>query len=278
MKKPQSLLATIAAAVLLVVPQASAAVILIEEKFGGLSSSDLNSTSADTFHSGITSAGGSATWVAATTFKADGSVTGSSDSRRSAYLNLGSYINAAKGTSTGLFTMQVTLAKPDGTTNTHWITAGFAWQNNPNTGAWFNGTTTAEGSTAGVATMMYRANGDIDQYGGLATSNEVLANDTVFSGTRTLTITLDLTQAGGYNGTNNFGKVTFGANTGAGNTYQQYGSYTYTSNTNFGSLLLSMNNSTVGSGYDSLTLTQIPEPGAALLGGLGLLALLRRRR
>jgi uncharacterized protein (TIGR03382 family) len=29
---------------------------------------------------------------------------------------------------------------------------------------------------------------------------------------------------------------------------------------------------------DNLTITAIPEPGAALLGGLGMLALLRRRR
>lgn len=31
-------------------------------------------------------------------------------------------------------------------------------------------------------------------------------------------------------------------------------------------------------GFDNLTITAIPEPGAALLGGIGLLALLRRRR
>ena len=60
-----------------------------------------------------------------------------------------------------------------------------------------------------------------------------------------------------------------------------YGIYDGVSNLNgpgtvFGSAL----NSGVGSGYDidNVSLVAVPEPSAALLGGLGLLALLRRRR
>lgn len=260
-------------------PQASAATLLVSESFGGTSGNPLNATTADTFASGITSAGGSFTWGADAVFKADGS--GSTSSGRSAYLSIGSYINNAKGTATGKFTLQATLALPTGA---NWATIGFAAENAPNTAKAFNDLPTGGSSTTGVATMLYRTTGDIDQFAPSKSTNQVATDDVLFSGTRTLTITLDLTTAGGYNGTSNFGTVYFGADTGVGNAYSEFGSYTYTADASFSSILLSMSGTTspsvvnVNADYASMTLTQIPEPSTALLGGLGLLALLRRRR
>jgi MYXO-CTERM domain-containing protein len=234
---------------------AAAATVIVAENFGGLSTTNLAGTTADTFSSAIVTAGGSATWAGHEQFKADGSVAGTIAG--SAYLNLGSYINATKGQTNGLFELTATISPVTGT----WLTVGFSSSSAPGTGNTFiNG--------GGLGTMAYRANGDIDQWAGSGSSNQVAADDITFSGNRTLTITLDLRN---HNGTSNFGSVSFSDSV-AG----VFGSFNYTSNQNFNSILLST--ATTQGTYSDLTLTQVPEPGAALLGGLGLLALLRRRR
>lgn len=253
------------------------AAVIVSADFGSLTPNNLNGTSADTFSSAITSAGGSATWLADTTFKTDGS-TGPTN-QKSASLNLGSYINDAKGTATGFFVLQVTTTQTVTTNSiTNWISVGFATQNEPSTSAAFN-----QSGTTGVATMLYRANGDIDQFAGTGTGSPVAAADILYSGTRTLTITLDFTPDGGFNGTNNFGTLRFGADTGLDGAYQEFGTHLYTSaSPSFGSILLSLQggatSGNVSNTYSNLTLTQIPEPTTALLGGLGMLVLLRRRR
>lgn len=89
---------------------ASAAILLVSESFDGNSADNLNGTSAGTFSSAIGDAGGSSTWGANTAFTADGGVT---LYRGSAHLNLGSYINDAKGQQNGIFVLQATVALPN---------------------------------------------------------------------------------------------------------------------------------------------------------------------
>ena len=244
--------------------------VIISESFGGLSSANLTGTSTDTFAAGITFAGGSATWMASTDYKADGSVT---TRRQSASLNLGSYINDAKGTATGKFILQATMAKPTrGSSIDYWASLGFALENEPSTGMAFNNLN-GTGVTTGYATMLYRTTdlGDIDQYAGPGSTLPVALDDDGVLGTRTLTITLDFTPAGGYDGETNFGTAYFGADTGLAGAYEEYGSHTYTSPAPIGSILLSSYggtgaNDTVTTTYGNLTLSQIVEPPPQLFG------------
>lgn len=232
-----------------------AAITIVAENFGGNSTTNLAGINADTFAAGITTAGGSATWVGSAQFKADGSVL--SGFSRSVHLNLGTYINGAKGQSNGLFELKTTISPTTGT----WLSFGFSNSSAPSAIGNFT-------DLGGLGTMAYRANGDIDQWAGVGSGNERAPDDVLFTGNRTLTVTLDLRN---HNGTNNFGSVSF-----SDSVEGVFGSYNYAANQNFNSILLSTA-STSGS-YSALSLTQIPEPSAALLGGLGLLALLRRRR
>lgn len=234
-----------------------AAITIVAENFGGNSTTNLAGTTADTFAAGITTANGSATWGGSALFKADGSIANTQFSRL-VYLNLGSYINAAKGQSNGFFELKTTISPTTGT----WLSIGFSNSSAPSASANFT-------NGGGLGTMAYRANGDIDQWAGVNNGNEIAADNVLFTGNRTLTVTLDLRDYNVVN--NNFGSVSFRDSV-AG----VFGSYNYTANQNFNSILLSTA-STSGS-YSALSLTQIPEPGTALLGGLGLLALLRRRR
>ena len=166
--------------------------VLIEENFEGDETSGLDETSAAIFDPAITSAGGAATWVADAGFKADGSV---SVSRRSAHLNLGSYINDAKGSPSGLFELTATLTPTTGS----WLSSGFSIHNSPGTGNDFTGT-----SQNGIATMIYRDTGVIDFWAGPRNTNKVSDGNDAGAGNRTLTITLDLRN---YDGATSFGTV-----------------------------------------------------------------------
>jgi hypothetical protein len=135
--------------------------------------------------------------------------------------------------------------------------------------------------------MLYRTDGDIDQFAGALSTNQVAPDDIQYSGNRTLRVTLDLTPSGGYNGSDNFGTARFAADVGVGNSFQEFGTFTYMSDAPFGSILLSVLGGntdplqTVTTTYGELTLVQVPEPSVALVGGLGVVALMlchRRRK
>jgi hypothetical protein len=219
------------------------------------SSGPLNGTSADSFASGITSAGGSATWVAFDNFRENGAVIGAGST--AAYLNLGSYINNAKGTDAGKFKLAMTISETTGS----WLSLGFAAENTPNIQKNFTNTGTGTATTNGLGTIVYRGQGtpatqgELDMWGGPGSAN-AFDGPQPNTGTRLLTVELDLTPAGGYNGTNNFGKVTwFDAILGS------LGSYTYTVNRNFGAILITQASGTSGT-IGSLVLSQggLPEP------------------
>jgi autotransporter-associated beta strand protein len=192
----------------------------------------LNGTGADTFASGITSAGGSATWVASDSFRENGAVNVASNT--AAYLNLGSYINATKGTAAGKFKLVMTISETTGS----WLSLGFAAENAPNTAKNFTDVGTGTATTTGVGTIVYRrqagdsTSGEFDMWGGNLTANAVDGPEPN-SGFRRLTVELDLTPAGGYNGTSNHGTVTW-----FDSVLGQLGTFTYTGTRNFGSILI----------------------------------------
>ncbi len=199
--------------------------ILIKENFEGVSG-PLNGTTADTFDAAITTAGGSGTWAAGVAFLDNGTVSVDAG-QNAASLNLGSYVNAAKGTIAGKFKLAMTISPTVGA----WISLGFATNNSPSTTANFTA-----GAVGGIGTIIYRAvsnPGELDMFGGLGNGGAVDGPDGN-SGNRTVTVTLDLTPAGGYNGTNNFGTVIW-----SDSQLGALGSYTYTSARDFGSILIS---------------------------------------
>ena len=258
-------LAVAAGAVLLTASSTHAAVI-VAENFGGTGAA-LNGTAADTFAAAITSAGGSGTWVAAAAFLDDGTVTVDA-AHTAAYLNLGTYINAAKGTATGKFDLTMTVSETVG----EWISLGFTTQNAPSTTK--NFTDAGSGATTtGIATIIRREidDWDLDARAGPLNANPIEGPEE--TGARTLTVSLDFTPAGGWDGTTNFGTVTF-----SDSVYGTIGSHTYTSDHSFGAVFISEAGVSGGT-VSALSLNQIPEPSAlALLGiTMGGLVVVRRR-
>lgn len=279
-----------AATACLTIADAARATVIVSESFGGLSTAGLNGTAADTFDGGIVAKGGSATWAGNATFRANGFVD-TTNVDASAYLNLGSYIDDAKGTDAGKFILQASISQTTG----NWLSLGFAAEDTPTVGRNFtNSPVQVPGSTNGMATIIYRAQtasppGELDMWLGPRTTPVAIDGPDLGAGagTRTLSITLDLTPAGGYNGTTNHGTVTW-----ADSALGVIGSGTYTSNQNFRSILLSKpigtNPTPASTGtYGSLTLTQVvpvPEPGVlglacgGFLTAFGLVAMRRRSR
>jgi hypothetical protein len=266
--KMRIMLAAAVMAVVFTAVSANAGVI-VSENFGGDGSGVLNGTAADRFSPAITAAGGSAMWVANSGFKDNGYV---SAARKAAYLNMGSYINDTKGTADGLFELTMAISETTGS----WISLGFGKENTPSTDRDMTGGTNVSPqptlTTTGLGTIVYRdALNELDMFGGPAAGGVVDGPDNN-TGARTLTVTLDLT---GYNGTTNFGKVTW-SDSGLG----VLGSYTYTAAQNFGSILITASGATATSGtISNLTLSQsIPEPATIGLLLIGSVMGLRRRK
>ena len=222
---------------------------LVAESFGG-GTGPLNGAVAAPFAPVITAAGGSATWTAGVSFLANGTVSADAENR-SAALNLGSYINATKGSSAGKFELSLTLSPVTGS----WISLGFAVENAPSTAKNFTNTGTGA-STTGLGTVIYRSNPssparELDLFGGPGNTNGIDGPDGN-TGSRTLTVTLDLTPGGGYNGSSHHGKVTWSDSV-LGNIGTPH---VFTTATNFGSILISESGSSSGT-ISGLTLKQV---------------------
>jgi hypothetical protein len=218
---------------------------IVAENFDGSGSGGLNGTAADTFSPDITAAGGSAIWAAGNGIL-DNGVFNASD-QKAAYLNMGSYINDTKGTADGLFELTLTISP----TTSAWISLGFGQENTPSIDK--NFTNTGSGAnTYGLGTIIYRAQtsspaGELDMFGGPGNQNVVDGPDGN-TGSRTLTVSLDLTPSGGYNGSSNYGKVTW-----SDSVLGVLGSYTYTTARTFNSILITEANGSKGT-ISNLTL------------------------
>jgi hypothetical protein len=236
--------------------------VIVAEDFGG-SGGALTGTTANTFASGIATAGGSSTWVADPGFLDDGSV---NVFRGAAYLNLGSYINDAKGTADGKFDLTMTISETSGS----WISLGFSTLNTPATTFDFTGA-----EVIGLGTIIYRLTGELDMFIGVRTSGSTDGPDGN-TGPRTLTVSLDLTPAGGYDGVSNFGTVTW-TDSDLGE-INNLGTAFPLPNQPIGAILVTAATGGPQGSVSALTLSQIPEPSALALLGLGGLALVFRRR
>ncbi|WFB35264.1 PEP-CTERM sorting domain-containing protein [Kiritimatiellota bacterium B12222] len=232
--------------------------------FGGLASETINGQDATVFNSGITAAGGSATWAASTDFKADGTVTGAdSDAAR---LNLGTYINASMGTATGKFSLTATL-NPISGGGADFLSLGYF------TGPIDLGEDFASDTNKyAVATAVTRVSSDgiSDYFKGPGAANSI--DHVEGRGLRTYTLDFDFTPEGGYDGVSNFGTMTFHSDNDSGSV-----SRVLNSAQNIQYIGITRDDSVQGA-FSNFQLTQIPEPGSFVLVFVGGLFLVARRR
>jgi hypothetical protein len=231
--------------------------IIVSHTFAG--DGGLDGVTATFMHQDVIAAGGSSTWSAGPWFRASGMNNSGEPGHTSAFLTLGNYINSRKGTSEGIFNLTVTIGNIAGS----YLTLGYA-------GGALSTTNEFSGNN-GVGTIIYRGfnnPGELDMFGGVGSANELDGPDGL-TGPRTLTSSLDFTA---WNGTTNFGTVTW-----SDSVIGTLGSFAFTFDPNVEAILLSEWDWSAGY-FSNLSLEQVPEPSTALLGGIGLLALLRRRR
>lgn len=231
---------------------ASAVTVLYSDDFSGAAANNLHATTPDTTI-------GTNTWIAHTNWKADGSIAGGvlavAANDQSAFL--------AFTPTTGLiYTLTATLAKPTGTGNGMWAGIGFT-NDTLGTAAGNNSQSFFAGTNAASPWMLYRTNvNEIAAFGGPLTANGS-GNLSPYTGAQTLTIVLDTTG------------LAWEAEWFVGAT--SIHTFTYETNPTISYIGLGREND-AGADFSSISLTVIPEPSTALLGGLGMLALLRRRR
>ncbi|MCC5807971.1 MAG: PEP-CTERM sorting domain-containing protein [Opitutales bacterium] len=228
-----------------------AAIVLVEDTFGGTGDTNLAGTSPGTFDSAIADAGGTGTWAGHSWFKADGTVTAWGNFGRRVWLDLGDYINDAKGTSNGLFTLTVTMSQP---TEAGFVSGGFFFA---------GGDQNITFANRGLASASHNNNNDgNDNYymgPGTANSNDPgNLTDTVV----TFTTELDLR---GFDGISNFGSVTF-SNSFNSNTFTS----SYTADQSFDEVGLSVQIAGDNIGIhraevSQIQLAQIPEPSTYAL-------------
>lgn len=259
---------TAAAFIGLALTQTHASTVLYSDDFSGLSTDVLTGTTPDTTI-------GANTWTARdttnTSFRADGSIAGTSGTTAQ---NTGSAFLPFSPTVGYIYTMDVRLSQPTGTVAAEWASIGFS------DGLTVDLTHNATGTPGGAPWMLWR-NGavhtdtdDIEAYPGRDAfpSGGIGLGD--FTGTRTLTIKLDTTgsawKAEWLVDGSLLHAYTYEA---AANAFQNFDG-----NPAITQVAIARSRFTQPV-FDSFSLTQaVPEPRAALLGGLGMLALLRRRR
>ena len=252
--RPPSTVAALAAFALAVGTSANADIVLYSEDFSGDDTTNLHGTTPDTTI-------GSSTWIAHENWKADGSIAGGTSlnvpaADHSAFL-------AFTPTAGTIYTLSATLDKPDGGASGMWAGIGFT-NDTLGTAVGNNGESFFAGTNAAGPWMLWRANNDqIAAFGGPGTANGSGNLAGYGTGPQTLTIVLDTTD------------TAWKAEWFVGN--DSIYTFTYTTNPTISYIGLGRENNAAAD-FSSFSLTVIPEPSAALLGGLGMLCLLRRRR
>ncbi|MCH7227087.1 PEP-CTERM sorting domain-containing protein [Haloferula sp. A504] len=269
---PNLILATLAGLALATSPATSTT--LFFDDFGGSSGTNLNGTPPPTTTGGET-------WTAGTTYKADGSFGTARSTATLSFTPVDGFV----------YTLEASIGSL-ASTNNNWLGFGFAYgestlnssnsrfiSNNVNPAP----TTIGDGSVTGVAWMFARGSGATqanEAYlgsdptvssgnSGIADGGPWSAAGTTFGGNLDMRIVLDTT-----GGTGNW-TATWFADTGSG-FVEVRGEETLLTET-INSVGFAVTD--LGSGQiNSFSLTQVPEPSTALLGGIGLLALFRRRR
>jgi MYXO-CTERM domain-containing protein len=244
----------LAAGLALMIIPAQAVTVLYSDDFSGDAADNLNSTTPDTTI-------GTNTWSANTGIKADGSAAeGATTLDQSAYL-------AFSPVDGKIYTLSATLSQPTGNaTGSKWFAVGFT-ADNVNTVGLQSATNLAAPWVLWRAAGADDAGSAIRAFLGTNTANSQTIDPELFpTGTQTLTIVLDTTadqwSAEWFLGNTSIGEAAFAVDTNPTINYVGFG-----------------RNDGAGIDLSSFSLTEaVPEPSAALLGGLGLLALLRRRR
>lgn len=267
----------------------SQASVIIADSFSGAEGATLDGALAPTFDGAISSAGGSAAWVANSAYKANGELAGTAvgitTQSSSAVLNLGSYIWDSRGTENGYFTLTATISGITGGEDSsvnRWVALGFFNRQPELTQAFY--------SASGVANAVHRQNdtsGNNYFSGPGATTSSSNPNPGVLSGTITFSISIDLRTWDP--DSDQFGTVIFANSLTTGTSTMDlpdvrsavdpYGFVGFSGNTWMEG---QAPNQTAGAGpvafLSDFSLTQIPEPGALLLAPAGLAFLTLRRR
>ena len=254
-----SLLAGSALALSLVTGTATAAV-LFQDNFSGLGTNPLNATTPDVTQ-------GTTAWVSGAQYNADGSGVGTTAIR--AYLTLGGLIDNNRGNADALYTLAATLEVGVGTSG-QWHAIGFWNEDAP-------ATNFASTPSNGTAWILRRNTADIQTFLGPRTANgltETGASPDDIAGKVDLQVVLDLTD---WNGTDNWGSVQYLGKLSSDSTYNLIASGELGA-TNSSFRAMGIGGGTQLGKFDYLELSQVPEPGSALLAALGGVFLVSRRR
>lgn len=260
------------ALVALAAPAANAAIVLYSSSFAGSSGTNLNGTAVTT--SGATGAqhtqygtSASAAWSAATAFKADGSFVESG-----AYNSTANRVSATLAftpqngyvynlTMTTGFTQVPVVGEAAFHASGYFETSGYSGNINSATGAdvW---AVTRPGDTVAADQVAH-----YNVVGGAGNVGQLAEDPTAPS---TLRITLDTTGGAG-----NWAATYYVSNGSGG--FNLLGSVADLNAVTIGSVGIGVYNADGAAKFQSFELSVVPEPSTALLGGLGLLALRRRR-